>query len=342
MVLRVLLSLVLILVCSCGQEDAETESFIYVASGTAYTGNGVTAATPSQTVAKFNSDGTFNSVIRDYTLDPNNSPVALANYDSDNLLVLVQNASGRRVELVSKNGTTNTTFISNGTALVGTLRGLFATPDGGWLVSRNTAIAIEKFNSSLSRVTVAGNSFVSTAPATNCLAAASTIPKMTIGPSENIFFIRADGAANGQRISIVSSTGLAVVGDCLAAYLVPTGVNNTAYYGTSLLYHSTGKLLVSFSNNTGAIHQIYSYTVTANSVAAPILAYNNVSILQGITSMREMPDGTVLVSSGATGFNTIERFTFDSSAGTLSRIGSTSFMGQSVFTKSISDFIIAD
>lgn len=326
--------------CDQPEEDVEGVAgaaagpFIYVASGTTYAGLGVTASTPAQTVTRFALNGTFERVVRDYTANPGDTPVALLDYNATSLLVLVENTAGRRIELVAKDGSGYSTFISNGTALNALVRDLAQTADGGFLVSKGTAI--EKFNSSGSRITQGANPFIS-APGGSCATSTTLTAKVALGPSDVIFMAHAAASPNNQ-INMIKSTGYAIVADCVAVTEAPT----SGHYPTSLLYHSSGFLLAGFGNNTGPIHQIYSYTVDASTITSPVLAFNNTSLLQGISELAEMPDGTVLAASAASAFNTIERFTFDPGTGSLARVGTTPLIGPNIFTRSISSIMIAD
>jgi hypothetical protein len=313
--------------------DTDTGPFIYVASGTTYAGAAVTMSTPSQTIARYKIDGTFKSVIRDYTLSAGDTPVAMADYNSTQLMVLVENTAGRRIELVKKDGSGNTTFITNATALSGIVRDLLIAPDGGILVSKSTAV--EKFSSSGARITIAGNPYIN-APAGACATATTLIPHMAIGPSDSIFMLHAAASPNNQ-IDIINSAGYAAGADCLGALDGPTAT----HYPTAILYHSSGKMLVSYGNNVGPIHQIYSYTASSTSLTLPVQAYNNSSVMQGPSHMVELANGDVLVAASASTFNSIERFSFNSTTGVMTRVGTTSFISPSVFTRSISAMVIS-
>ncbi|MFL5814832.1 MAG: hypothetical protein ACJ763_14755 [Bdellovibrionia bacterium] len=82
------------------------------------------------------------------------------------------------------------------------------------------------------------------------------------------------------------------------------------HYPSAALMHSSGRLLVAYGNSTGPVNEIYSYPVTSTSIGAGVSACNNISVLQGISYMAEMPDATILVASMASTFNTIEQFKY--------------------------------
>jgi hypothetical protein len=309
-------------------------TYIYVASGTTYAGNGVTTSTPTNVVVRFKENGAFDSVVADYSSSPGDSPVELANYDDNYLLVLVENASGRRIDKVAKSGNSISSFITNSTALSAQMRSLIPTFDGGWLVSKSTAI--EKFSSSKARVLIGANPYVN-APGGTCATSTTLISRVVQGPGNNIIYLHAAASPN-NKIGMIKSTGYSTASDCVTSMTAPT-VN---HYPTAALVHSSGRLLVSYGNTTGPVNEIYSYPVTSTSIGAGVSAFNNISVLQGISYMAEMPDATILVTSMVSTFNTIEQFTYDTGTNSLLRMGTTSFIGPNVYTRSISSILIAN
>jgi hypothetical protein len=256
--------------------------YLYVASGTTYAGLGTVMATPSNTIVRYKENGGFDSVIVDYSNFPGDTPVDMVNYDDNFLLVLVENASGRRIDKVAKNGTGFATFLSNSTALSAQLRSMFATIDGGWIVSKGTAL--EKFSSNKSRVLSGAASYVN-APAGTCATSTTLIPRTLQGPSGTIVYLHAAATPN-NKIGLIKTSGYAVVADCLSSQTGPT-VN---HYPTAGMILSTGRLLVSYSNTTGPVNEIYTYPITATAISAGASAFNNPSVLAGVTAMAEMPD----------------------------------------------------
>ena len=131
---------------------------LYVASGSCY-GGGVTTLTGSSTVVAYNLDGSFNHMVVDYNaLSPGDAPVGITEYDSNNLLIVVENTSGRRIDLVKKNGSGVSSYLFNSTALSSVLRSVAKLPDTSILVSKTTSV--ERFSSGKSRVTQSGNPYV--------------------------------------------------------------------------------------------------------------------------------------------------------------------------------------
>lgn len=339
MKLTALLFLTLLLSCSpdSGSSSgsttaAYTGAYIYVASGTTYAGNAIVMSTPVNVVSRFQADGTFDRIIRDYSASPNDTPIALAPYDADHILVAVENAAGRRIEIVAKDGSSFTTWVSNTVALTTQLRDMISSGDGGVLVSKGGAI--EKFSSAGARVLSGANPYVN-APAAPCATATTLITRMALGPSGSIFFGHAAASPN-NKIDIINPNGYSVATDCYAGLAGPTA----NHWPTALLYHSSGYLLVAFGNNTGPINQIYSYTVTSNSISAPVQAFNNSSVLQGISYLTEDSSGNVYAAAASSSFNTIEKFTFNPTTETLTRVGTVPFIGPNIFTRSVSAILI--
>jgi hypothetical protein len=291
-------------------------------------------ATPSNTIVRYKENGGFDSVVVDYSNFPSDTPVDMVNLDDNYLLVLVENASGRRIDKVAKNGSGFSTYLSNSTALSAQLRSMFATLDGGLIVSKGTAL--EKFSSNKSRVLSGAAAYVN-APAGACATSTTLISRTLQGPSGTIVYLH-DAATPNNKIGLVKSTGYAVAADCLAGTAGPT-VN---HYPTAGIILSTGRLLVAYSNTTGPVNEIYTYPITATTIPAGTSAYNNGSVISGVTSMAELPDGKILVANGTSTFNTIEEFTYDTAANTLAHVGTTAFIPASVYTKSISSLLIAN
>jgi hypothetical protein len=325
-------------------ETGGTGPYIYVASGTAYAGNGASTSTPSNTVAKFNADGTFNRVLVDYSLNTGDSPVAMVDYDSDYLLVLVENPTNiasRRIERVAKDGSGTSTFLIDGTNLGVANRNLVQlglSSDSGFYIGRGITVgnaAIEKYNATKARITIGANAYVS-APAGACATVTTRFTGLTEGPSGVIFVAHAAVSPN-NKVFLISNTGYSVVGDCIASVAMPS-VN---HYPTAMVYLSdAAQMLISFGNTTGPVHSVYSYDATATNLANATQAYSNLSVLQGISAMTKDEDGNIFIAAGAAGFNTVEKFTYASN--TLTRVGSIPLVYGSVYTRSPSAIVVAD
>lgn len=318
--------------------------YIYVSSGTVFAGIGITPAISSKTIAKYTLDGQFVSVVKDYTSSSADSPVDILSYDSTRLISLVENSTGRKVEYIDKTSGSATSIFSNIANLNGIVRSFYLDYSGQFVIAKSSGI--EKMQFSGSQTTgPSGGPFIGAA---TCGAGVSNTAVMAVTPAPSgfDFVIAAHGAASpSNKIFIIKKTGYGAAADCLAYSAAAPTVNHIP---TALLMHSSGVLFVSFSSSTGNTHQIYAFTPTFTATTATFPAWpatpalNDLAYAKGISKMAEMPDGSILVASADPTMNVIERFTYDSSTGLLSRVGSAPFLGPSVFTKSVSGLIIAD
>lgn len=328
-------------------EEVPAPSYIYISSGNTFAGTGVTMSTPANTVSRFTEDGTFIDVLRDYS-DSNSvagdTPVAIQDYDSEHILVAVENAttvSVRRIEKIAKDGSSISNFLVNSAAFNAAnmvIKDLIFSADGGYLVSKGITSAnavIEKFNSAKARITIAANAYVR-APGGSCATAQTQFSRIAVGPGGTIIGAHAAATTN-NKVILVSADGYTVVGDCLASVTGPT-VNHIP---TAVLYHATsGKLFVAYGSSTGPVNQIYSYDITASSISNPFLAYSSASLVQGISVMSQDADGAIYVASANSAFNTVEKFTYDTGTGLLGRVGSTPLIPASIYTRSISGIVV--
>lgn len=335
-----LLAVLAFATAGCGKFGLSSESttggpYLYVASGATYAGNGITPAAASNTIVRYTLDGTFDKVVYDFNSNPGDQPSAMVDYDEESLLVLVENAGGgRRVDRVMKDGSSDSLFISSSYITGAIVRALISSYDGGWLISRSGLI--EKFNSARVRTPATGTAAWVNAPGGACATSTTLIPAVVESEDGNIIYAHA--ATSQNRIGMIKKTGYLAAADCITAVSAPTAT----HFPTTMLMHSvSGKLLVAFGNNTGGIHAIYPYSVTSTTITAGSLAYSDPSVLAGISSMVEFPDGTIAVSSALSTMNTIERFSVDSSTGALTRIGS-HFILPSVYTRSVSSMLVAN
>ena len=312
--------------------SSDLPNSLYVASGACYAGGVATAAGPSNIVAKFSlSTGSFEGVVIDYNqASPGDSPVAVADYDQTRMLVLIENASGRRVDLVNRDGSGFATYLVNSTALSAAMRSISVAPDFSILVSKSTAI--EKFNSARSRVVSGVNPYVS-APAGACATSTTLISSTAISPSGKIVYAHAAATPN-NRIGVIKSTGYSTATDCLAGLAAPT----TLALPTRVIFHPSGKLLVSYGSATAASNFVYSYDYVdaAGTIANPVAAFSDPTVVNGPSTLAVDPDsGDVFVANAASTFNTIERFHFASSA--LTRATGRTFLPSSIYTRCVSD-----
>ncbi len=314
--------------------------YLYVASGTCYAG-GLTPETASRTVAKINlATGNVEGVIADYTSYPGDSPVGIVDYDDNHVLVLVENASGRRIDIVDKSTTTNSflTFLSNSTALSAQLRAITQTPDGGLLVSKSTGI--EKFSSGKSRVLVGISPYVS-APAGSCATSTTLISSLAVLNNGKIVYSHA--AASQNRFGIISTAGYASAADCLSAQAAPSA---TAFPTAMLYLSSSSNLLVAYAGTVANMDYIYSYDIneTTNTISGATKAFENTSVLRGVSAMAfDSSEGYVYAANGSTSLsNAIEKLSYDASTKTLTRIGTVPFSMPTVYHKCISAMTVAN
>ena len=343
--LRLLILIVTLvpLLSSCGEEssapfnDAALGNYnaksLYVVSGSCY-GGGVTVSTgPANTIAKFNlTTGQFEKVIIDYNqLAPGDSPIAIYDYDTTSMLVLVENTGGRRFDLVKKDGSGATSYLVNTTALSGVMRGFTLLNDLSILVSKSTAV--EKFNSGKARVMNGANPFVN-APGGSCATSTTLISSITTHSNGKIVYTHAAATPN-NKIGVVASNGYSVVGDCLSGTAGPT----TTALPTKAIFHSSGKLLVAYGSTTLTSNFIYSYDFNATTGAlsnATAVYSDNGAIVNGPSTMVEDPDtGDVFVANATSTYNTIEKFNFVSNS--LVRASGATFIPYSAYTRCVSD-----
>lgn len=312
--------------------ELDSTKYLYVASGSCYGGGVATSAGPANTVAKFNlSTGQLEQVIIDYNqVAPGDSPVSIYNYDNDSLLVLIENAAGRRIDLVKKNGSGYSTYLTNAAGLSAVLRSLVILSDFSLLVSKSSAV--EKFNAGKARVTSGANPYVS-APAGTCATSTTLISSAIAHSSGKIVYTHA-GATPNNKIGVISSTGYSTAGDCLSATAGPT----TTSLPTRALFHSGGKLLVSYGSTTLTSNFIYSYDFdgSTGAISNPAVAFNDNSIVNGPSAMAEDPaTGDVFVANVISSFNTIEKFHY--SNGTLTRASGNTFIPSGIYSRCVSD-----
>ncbi|UYL10228.1 lactonase family protein [Bdellovibrio sp. SKB1291214] len=348
--------------CEPKVEDASSSGqHLYITSGSCYVGSGLTAETPSRTLSKLNlSTGVVDEILMDYnTVNSSDRPQSVIDYDSQNLLVLVENpvSFNRRIDLVKKKGGNSfATYLTDSTILTTTaghvVRDMVRTPDGGILISKSAAA--EKLSSSKGRVTVGANAFINaptggTCGTTNNTLISNTLISAVVAlPNSKYIFAHAAATPNNRVVFINSTNGYSASADCSSAVTAPA----TTTFPTAMIYISsettanTGYLLVSYSSSTAAQDYIYAYDVneTSGTITGATKAYENSSVLRGISAMAyDSTTGSIFVANGSTTLaNGIERFTFDPTTKTLTRVGSVPFAGTSLYTKCITGMTVAN
>lgn len=309
------------------------DRLLYVASGSCYAG-GVATSVGAFTVSAFNVEtGSLDHVVVDYnSLSPGDAPISIVEYDSDRLLVLVENAAGRRIDLINKDGSQISTYLVNATALSAVVRRMVKMADNSLLVSKSNSI--EKFSPARSRVTQGANPYVN-APGAACATATTLISSVSSLGNGKILFTHASPSPN-NKITLISANGYASAADCLTSIASPT---TTAMPTTSMI-HSSGKLLVGFGSLTTASNFIYSYDLdqNTNAINLPIASFNDAAIVNGPTIMTEDPvTAEVFVANGNSAFNTIEKFTFNPISKLLTRNAGQSFIAPQIYTRCVTD-----
>lgn len=317
--------------------ELATSRYLYVASGSCY-GGGVATSVGSDTVAKFDlRTGSLDSVVVDYnSFSPGDIPVGIADYNSDEILVLIENPSGRRIDVVEKNSSnTVSTYLTNTAAMNAVMRGMAMTSNGGLLVSKTSAV--EFFSSNKARILQGANPYVN-APAGSCATSTTLISGITTLPSGKIIFTHAAATPN-NKFGVISSTGYAAPSDCLSAQTAP----NTLALPTSALVHKDGTtVLVAYGSTTAASNSIYTYTVngTTGAITNPTAAFTDFTVINGPSAMTEdTTTGIIFIANATSTANTIEEFTL--SGGVLTRVGTAPYLPSSVYTRCVSAMMVS-
>lgn len=332
-------------------DDSDTPAaqgdFIYVSSGTCYAG-GATTLAGVQTITRFSlSSGLYERTVADYfrlSGVTTEMPNAIAGYSDTKLIVGVETgATTRRLDLVDTAGNAVQTYLSNATAFNQVLRHVFMMTDGSVLVSKGatppagTTGAIEKFNSAKARITQGANPLVNN-PLTNggatCTGSNVTVAASISLPTSGKILL-AHAGTGASRLAMISATGYATTADCLATIAAPVATAMP----TAMVRHPSGDILVAYGSATTASNYIYSYKVneTTNVINSATLAFFDPSIVMGASAMTVDPDtGDVFVANGASTFNSIEKFTYNSTTQTLTRVGTAPHISPSVFTRCVS------
>jgi hypothetical protein len=357
------------LVTSCQAKKSEDSAattpsqYLYVASGTCFSGVGNTTftnLTASNLVYRINpGTGQRDTVIADYSAQPSStgdSPTGLASIDSANLAVLVENAtttSLRRIEKISKSSAgSRQTFSNNTTALSTPVRNLMASATGDFFVTRTTGI--ELLTSANVRI---GAPYINPS-VIPCASSNTSLTKFfPFGSSGKYVFLHAAGGQN--RVGIFASAGGTT---CASGQNSPTAAASP----TAAFYDSVNQMLiVAYAGNTTAtdVNSIYAYSIneTTGAFSSPQKIYDSANypgtqpyLLYGISDMAfDAASNTVYIATAISTATTvvnyaIEKFTYNPSLiGTtnlsvLTRVGTTPFYPYGVDTKCVSQMILAN
>jgi hypothetical protein len=343
-------------VATTAETSASTASarYLYVASGTCYSGTGnttFTATSASNIIYRVSlTNGSTLETVADYNLSSEtvgSTPVSILDYDANYFYALVENGTStgaRRIEKIAKTGSFNkTTYYQNSTALSGILKSFFLGSDGTFLISKSTAI--EKINTTPNRMTIGAATPWVSAPAGTCGTSATLISSIFATASGKIIFAHANATQN--RFASIKSTGYSVAGDCIAGQAAP----NASSFPTATVYlPDVGQVLVAYAGNavTADLNSVYSYNLSDSTgvISGATKSYEDVNILYGISAMAvDTSTGYIYIatangtSTTVGGYN-IEKFSYDSTSKALTRIGTVPFSPHTYKSKCISSMFV--
>lgn len=339
-------------------EETTKPRYLYVTSGTCYSGTGnttFTATTASNLVYRLSlATGKKDMTIADFNSAPANagdSPIYAIEQDKDNILVAVENTTGRRIEKVAKAETpSRAIFSSNSSALSAVLKSIIKTPDNGYLIAKTAGI--EKFSSQGGRIGSAP--YVGTNLGATCGTNTNIIGAVT-NSSGKIFFINSLAANN--RWGVIVSTGYTgSSAECLGVKSAP----NANSYPVAIVYlQAVNQVMVAYAGNaiTTDLNSIYVYDFddTTNAIGTGVKIYDSSNyvtagyLLYGISAMAyDSVDNSLYVATAISSATTvvnysIEKLSYNPSSKTLTRVASdVPFYNYGVDTKCISSLSIAE
>lgn len=347
--------------------SATSNRHLYVASGTCYSGVGLTtftATTASNQVFKIDSvTGQLKQIIADYYAAPaaaGDSPVGIVEWENDQLLILVQNGTSGRIEKVSKEGGTRSNFgLTPGpaTTLATAPRGMIKTSDGGLLIMRTGFI--EKVNSSGVRQTQGATPWVNSNLGVTCGAANTLITSVSTSNTNRIIATHS-AASPANRIISVPASG--ANGSCSSATASP---QTTAFPVASVFDKTNAKVLIAYAgaNTNNDINSIYAFDFneTTGALSNPQEIYDSNGypgtysyLLFGISSMhldsttQELYVATTISTATTVVNYAIEKFNYDATkigtnnTAVLTREGIIPFYNYSIDTKCISSMFVEE
>ena len=299
--------------------------YLYVASGTCYAG-GVTTSNPANAIYKYNLDtGQRVETLVDYnSVSPGDSPVSLANFNDQTVLATVENANARRIDEVNKSGLGVSPFLFNSAAFTATLRNLAITADGSYLVTK--AAAVEKFTNFRTRFLNGTNPYINNPTATACTGM-NTALTFTLELSNGAVVVGSAAATPNNKIASFNPTGYSATTDCLSSKSGPT----TTALPTAAVNVAADTFLVAYSSAASGDNVILSYqyspSTTNLSAATVTTALSNSSLAFGVSAMAfDASTNTLFVANSPQGGERIERFSWNPTTHTLTRIGTTPFI----------------
>ncbi|MGE0616649.1 MAG: hypothetical protein AB7P04_13525 [Bacteriovoracia bacterium] len=334
-----------------GDEDllrlTRRSSHLYLVSGACYGGT-ASVASGSSTVARYSMfTGTFQDVVWDYaTESPGDVPVGIAELNEDELLVTVHSSWGNRIDRVAKDGSSATPWLANAAYLTGDFHAFSLMADGSPILTRgNVGGVVEKLTTAGARLAPTGLSnkaFVEGPVGAGGCGATTTLSRVTgaVALDDGKLILTNAGNSPNNRLLMVSATGYGASANCLAATQVGASASSNP---TALLLHSSGKVVVASAGTLGANNYLHTYDVDPASPAFTqgTRAYQDPAVVNGVTALAESPvSGEILVANGQQDLNTIEKFSFDPTTRTATRVGAQPFIPASVFTRCVSGMIV--
>lgn len=360
--------LVVLLALGCAKkpesESSQTAKALYVASGVCYSGAGVTTfttATASNLVYRVSlANGQVDEILADYNTAaeiPASSPVGLAAMGSGKVGILVENATAgaRKLEILDTSSKARTLYYTNATAFASVLKDLhYVVSENAFLISENTAI--EKINSTPARDLKGANPWVNN-PGNQCVNSNLNISSVKTLTNGKIVYAHTHAAtAANRKLGIISANGYSVVGDCLNGSAITITSNPVAI---EYLPGSNQLLVLTAGSTAGSTdNALYVYDVneTANTIANPTtLMVNNGSAvaptiyapyLFGASAMAFDSSTNSLYIAVANSTATtvqnynIEKFTYDPTAKTITRVGNTPFATGWIGSKCIASMVV--
>lgn len=357
-----------LLALSCAKKPVEetktTARNLYVASGVCLAMGGNTTFTPataSNIIYKVNLDtGAPGEILADYS-GPNNpygappdTPTSIVGFDDTFIYALIDNAtnaSNRRVEKVPRSLTTTDArgnYYSNTTVFPATasniLRSLFKGADNSIYISRT--VAIEKVNTSKQRLPNTSTAWVNN-PAGGCANSATVLSSVQVTTSGKTIFTHANTAQN--KIGVIGATGYSTAADCLNTMAPPVA---TAFPTASVYLPTYNMLLVLYAGAISAPENnsvyAYDFNETTGALSGATKAFQDSTVLFGGSAIAvDDSSGTIYVATtnstttAASGYN-IEKFTFDPTTKTLTRVGTTPFATHWIGSKCISSMFVGN
>lgn len=262
--------------------------------------------TNSNQVVSYDLNGKLLGVVADYSAI-GGVPRGISVIDGLRFLVPLNGLD--RIDMIQLDGTTS--IWTTNVQYTGTLYHSVRDSSGNiYSIETNT---LEKFDSSGSRIPTTGAT-----PYVNTTLGACTlaVPRSVVINSNGQLVVVSNTSG---AIAVYTVTG-ATTAVCVSSTVLGAGIGATA-----MIFHSDGSLYIAGGTNSN----IYKASATGTGGAS---IFNNTAIISAPSSMVELPDGTILVSSTTTA--SIERI---NTVGT--RIGTTSFIKDG-FTANVSAMAI--